>query len=398
MKKKILFIHHGQGIGGASISLINTILALDKEKYKASVLLLKESNVVKLLNQHNIDYTIAKSFFYRRIYRYLVHSEASVVPLYRADILFTQILSWVFSKYVFAASELTKLEYDLVHLNSSVLTDWLAPCKKKSAVIMHVREPIAKGVLGLRFRIIQNEISKYADKVIAISSDNAQRLDLKHMTEIVYNFINRNKFVQHEQVQSGKILYLGGDDFIKGYLNVVNSLDYLDSSIKVLFCGNYSLLPIANKYSINIFSFFKQLLPSQRKLRSAVKKMRNHPNAIFIGLVSDVSDLLYESEFLISPFDKPHFSRPIFEAFANQRCVIGSNVEGMEEMIQDGYDGIIVDRNNPSTLANAINLLHADIEMRKTMAENGYQKAKMLFDDSNILKIQNIYDALLENQ
>ncbi len=391
--KKILFIHHGEGVGGASVSLINTILALDKSKYKVSVLLLKESNVVDLLAEKNINYTIAKNFFYRRFYKYFVHSEVSVIPLYRIDILYRQLFSWVLSKYFFAKIELNNLDFDLVHLNSSALTDWLLPSRRRGKVVIHIREPIAKGILGLRFKLMQREINKYADRVIAISKDNAIRLGLINKTDIIYNFVNISDINLKEDKQSGKILYLGGDDLIKGYLNVVNTLDHLDPSIKILFCGNYNVIS-SSKYSRkSIISTLKSNFPVQKKLRNAQIKMLSHPNAIFIGLVSNISDLMSECEFLISPFDKPHFSRPIFEAFAHRRTVIGTDVQGMEEVIENNFDGVIVRRNDPQELARAIHFLHYNSDMRDVMANRGFLKAKNMFNISNIKKIQDIYDA-----
>jgi glycosyltransferase involved in cell wall biosynthesis len=394
--KKILFVHHGEGLGGASVSLINTINSLDREKYIVSVLLIKKSSVVKLLSDNNINFTIAESYFYKKIYNYFIHSEVRVIPLYRLDILIKQLVSWLLSRYIFASFELNKLDFDLVHLNSLALTDWLAPVKKKSKVVIHIREPLAKGLIGLRYNFIRKEIDKYADKIISISIDNSNRINLKDKTTIVYNFMDIGSLDHMSDKGNGKVLYLGGDDLIKGYLNVVNTLDLLEPSIKILFCGNYRIESKMGYFSYNFLSALKNILPLQRKLNKAYSKIHSHPNASYIGLVTNVSELIAECEFLISPFDKPHFSRPIFEAFANRRTVIATNVEGMEEIISNGKDGIIVNRNNPIELANAITFLHKNVEIRKLMGINGYRKATKMFDKSNVLKIQNVYISLLE--
>lgn len=393
MKQKILFIHHGIGIGGASLSLINMILAIDKNKFDVSVLLIKKSRFEELLIKHQIKYSIAESLFYQKIYRYFVHSEVRVVPYYRIDILFSQLFSFVLSKYYFASRELNKIDFDVVHLNSSVLTDWLAPSKKKGPVLIHVREPIARGIFGLRFKLIQTEMNKYADKIIAISKDNSDRLLLREKTEIVYNFIDFQNIVHKKDTQTGKILYLGGDDIIKGFLNVVEALDFLDPDIKIVFCGNYGINYSNTSLLRELLKKIKGFTPIHRKLKHALTLIQNHPNAIFVGFVSNLSNLMCECEFLISPFDKPHFSRPIFEAFAFKRTVIGTNVKGMDEMILNGFDGLIVQRNNPQELAQAIKLLHSNFELREKMADNGYKKAQTMFDINNINQIERIYNS-----
>lgn len=54
-KIKILFIHHGTGIGGAPISLLNLISHLDISKYEFKVVLVKESSIVDMFRQNGIE-------------------------------------------------------------------------------------------------------------------------------------------------------------------------------------------------------------------------------------------------------------------------------------------------------------------------------------------------------
>lgn len=75
--------------------------------------------------------------------------------------------------------------------------------------------------------------------------------------------------------------------------------------------------------------------------------------------------------------------------------MIGSNVEGMDEIIDHHINGLIVEKDNPVKLAEAINFLHANAALRHEMAEHGYLKAKELFSTSNVIQIQKIYDDIL---
>ena len=54
-KKKILYIHHGKGIGGAPLSLLYLIENLDKQKYHPIVLFLHYSEVVDLYKSKGIE-------------------------------------------------------------------------------------------------------------------------------------------------------------------------------------------------------------------------------------------------------------------------------------------------------------------------------------------------------
>ena len=44
-KKKVLFVHHATGVGGAPISMVETIKGLNKNHYDVEVLLLKVTSV-----------------------------------------------------------------------------------------------------------------------------------------------------------------------------------------------------------------------------------------------------------------------------------------------------------------------------------------------------------------
>ncbi len=104
--------------------------------------------------------------------------------------------------------------------------------------------------------------------------------------------------------------------------------------------------------------------------------------------------LLHDSTFLISPFVIEHFSRPIIEAFANMKPVIATNIEGMNEIVDDNVDGLLVDRNKPRSLAKAINYLNANPELIRQMGVNGYEKAKKIFSPNNVADIERIYNDL----
>jgi hypothetical protein len=97
--KKILFIHHAADWGGGSINLIENINGLQKDKFCVIVLLLKDSVVTKKLHENNINYLIAKSFFYRKIYKYFTHHEANYLKWYQVLLFINRSFLWFLSKY-----------------------------------------------------------------------------------------------------------------------------------------------------------------------------------------------------------------------------------------------------------------------------------------------------------
>lgn len=393
---KILFIHHATGWGGATINLINIINNLDKNLFDIKVLLIKASVVAEKLKENNISYEIAKSTFYSRYYQYFTHSEAGYIKWYQAFEYLRLSISWLLSRYFFAQRELVKHDYDIAHLNSSVLTDWIAPAKIKGKVIIHIQEPFRKGKFDFLRPVFRSQMRKFADHIIAISEDNAKRINIPEKTSVIYNFIQINsRFTESEiNTNNGKVLYLGGYEIIKGFFTLVDSLDYLNDGVKIIFCGNYQIVSRTNTIQ-KLFAWLKNLLPVHRKIQKSLKIIRNHPKAVFIGQINSSSEMIRKTEFLISPFSYPHFSRPVFEAFANKKCVIGTDVEGMDEIIDHNINGLIIRKNNPKLLAEAINYLHANPQLREQYANNGYTKAVQLFSNDNIAKIESVYAKLI---
>jgi glycosyltransferase involved in cell wall biosynthesis len=391
-KLKLLFINHATGWGGASINMVNIIEGLDKTKYEAKVLLIRDSNVGAILKCKGIEYVVASSWFYKKHYQYFSHGSGGH-KWYHFLTLGIVTFSWLLSRFYFSAQVLKNLDCDLIHINSSALTDWLPVSRKKAMTVIHIQEALAEGYLGLRKAFFRWYIKKYAHHVIAISKDNARRLNLPDMTTIAYNFtdITPDDDKWH-QVVKNHVLYVGGAQKIKGFFTLIKALDYLDDGILVCFCGHYP--DKVKKRLLTYVLYFRQ----NKRLFNASLIMNNHKNAHVIGMVRDITPLIEKTTSLISPFSREHFSRPVIEAFANKKPVIVTNVEGMEEIVDNMVNGLIVEKDDPRALAEAINYMCAHPDVAKEMGERGYTKAKTIFSPKNIKTIEKVYDTLAKQE
>lgn len=397
-KIKILYVHHGSGIGGASLSLLNLLSTLNIEKFEPTVLLLQQSDLIDELNKRQVKWYLVESIFYRKFYRYFVHSEAEYYKWYQPIKLIYRIVTWILSKYIFSEKELQKFSVDIIHLNSSVLIDWLYSSSKIAKTIIHIREPFAKGYFGLRKGFLVNNIDIYSSKIIAISNDNANRIGLNHKTVVVYNFLNINsnptKIINDKNKLN--VLYLGGEFEIKGFHTIVNSLNFLNSDIKVWFCG-YLQKPTDSTQNLmyyikNIYRFL-----FKNKTTKAYKILYNSKNVEVFGFVNNPIDYIASCDLIVSPFSVPHFSRPVIEGFLFGKPSIGSNVIGMNELIIDKFNGYLFPKNDSIALANLLNSLIGKNELLFELGNNGRQRALDLFTSKNILTIENIYTNLTNN-
>ena len=388
--KKILFIHHATGWGGAPKSMIQLINALDKEKYDAHVLLIKDSIVSKKLKESNINYSIAQSKFYKNYYHYFTHSEAGYVKWYQIIRFIRFSVSWLFSRYYFAKRELERYDYDIYYLNSSCLTDWLAPAKKKGKVIIHIREPFRKGHYDLLYYFFRWQMRKYADHIIAISKDNARRINVPEKTTVIYNFADLSKTeVDGKSYYSKKFLYIGGAARRKGFYTLIDALDYLHPDIMIYFGGSYEGTKKSG-FKARIKQTFIKIIPRNRKKERYLLKLKAHPCIRIIGMVDNVGDYLDEVCCLISPFSTPHFARPVIEAHLRKKPAIGSDVPGMDEIINNGTTGLLFQRENAKDLAQKINYIAYHPHEAKKMGETAYNIAKKKFSPKNVIVIEDL--------
>lgn len=383
-KIRILYVHHAAGWGGAIINLVNIIQNLDHNKYDIKVLLIKNSIVTEKLAARNISWMLCESWFYKKFYKYYIHTIPNRLSIFNLRRQLRMVLSWLGSRYIFAAKELNNLDFDVIHLNSSVLTDWLLPSKKMGKkVILHIQEPLATGLFGIRYRFLRKQMQKYADKIIAISKDNAQRVNVIGKTTVVYNFTEiATKKPLEKSYYSRQFLYVGGTSEIKGFYTMVDALPLLHNDIEVIFIGDFNYKHIG---------FGKVLKKNRRKLR-AIKKIEKSKNARIVGEVDNIKPYLDEACCLISPFLITHFSRPIIEAYANFKTVIATNVEGINEEVSNGIDGIIIEDNSWHSLASSMNNLSENPSLIFHMSVKGHEKSQKMFSTENIQKIVNIYE------
>lgn len=393
-KIKILFVHHGIGIGGALISLLNLVKGLNPNKYETKVALLKggiaedlfkaygiKTDVIGDSNiwfAHNKSGKIHWRYFYRylKIYSHWRNTALKVAPAY-----------------------LTNQNVDIVHLNSHVLTSWAVAAKKiGKKVVLHNREAVTRGYFGIRYRILKKLIEENCDAIINISQDNKKRLGIEEKACVIYNFVNIPDIYRPSMegdISQIKILYLGGSATIKGFETAVECLPYLSKNILVQFAGNLGKLQKGKSLKEKLKYWVKLII--YRKNYKPLKKIMEASNTEVLGLLEDPLRAIDACDILITPFKIEHFSRPAIEAFAYGKPVIGSNVEGMDEIIDHGINGLLVEKNNPKALAEAINYLCANPDIAQKMGQKGREKAVKLFSpEANIYKVEAIYDALIK--
>ncbi|MCS0589414.1 glycosyltransferase family 4 protein [Massilia norwichensis] len=379
-KKKILLIHHGQGVGGGLIALLGLIREL-RADHTVTVLCIFASEAVNYLRKEGVAVIVLDTWFYRKAYDLFVHSAASFFsPLGLVRNLYT-LLIYFMSMYVFGPAALRKAaqDCDIVYLNSMFISDWAVAAKGlQKKVVVHIREPLADGVFGIRRALIRHVIGRNADLVIAISKDNGVRLGLPSKTVTVYDpiVLDETKGVSIS-VEPGLryFTYVGGSQRIKGFAQLVDSLDHLDDRVRIFFLGYTHELERLSGWKFMI----RQLLsPYTRRLPVLKRKLQESGKIIHIGVSDSVVAYYRRSVAVISPFSVPHASLPVLEAQHLGKPVIVSDVVGTEEFV-DSSVGLVFENGDALALAKAINhLAGQDEETLRGMGEQGQKRSRAM--------------------
>jgi glycosyltransferase involved in cell wall biosynthesis len=100
-----------------------------------------------------------------------------------------------------------------------------------------------------------------------------------------------------------------------------------------------------------------------------------------------------------SVLDSESFGVAAVEASACEKPVVVSNVGGLVEVIQDGVNGLVAEPKNALDLAEKIEVLIENVDLRKKLGKEGRKIALEKYDWNKCLENQiNAYDFILKNR
>lgn len=113
--------------------------------------------------------------------------------------------------------------------------------------------------------------------------------------------------------------------------------------------------------------------PLLNDLKNKVEN-ENISDVRFLGSRDDVENIIPGCDVLVLPSFSESFGLVLIEALACEKPVIGSNVGGISEIITNDV-GLLIDPNDSSTLAGAIDKIIGDDEFRQSLASNARKRA-----------------------
>ncbi len=426
-KIKVLYIHHGKVLGGAPVSLLNTILGLKKTPFIEMKVLCAHREMEAFFSEHSgvkVGRIYNPCLILGRVFigmASLFNPRTLAMSVYELFLLPFSI--------IIQLRELKNEAPDIVHLNSSILLSTaIAANLAGIPLIWHVREVVIGGRFNIRKRLISRLIRMLSKRVIAISPFEAENLGIgkKDNIRVVYNFIDFKKFDPTEYNPASErqklgfskddiiILSLGGVSFRKGAVQIIESAPYTGDDVKYVVAGppppTTATETADENMLINIMLRLEDMLVASglkahfawfyaQRVANALNaiKTRAPKKIIFIGHVKDIAPIIASCDILVFAGTTPHFPRPVYEAWAMKKPVIAFDMKGVSQNIEDGIDGVVVKEKTGRAMAEAIQRLLRSRDKMQSMGGCGHIKARQRFSlENNIKDILNIYRGVME--
>ena len=401
-KIKILFVHHGSGMGGAPQLLLKFLIRLDLDKYDPVIWCIRKSSASDLFESHGF-----KVIINQKACPFLHISDGFYG--FRHPHLVFKMLKGQFISYYTAKKIFKSVNPDVIYLNSVVIPGILCAASKfKAKVVVNVLEAVCDGYIGFRKKLLINKSLKWGDYFVFMLKSEAEKWGVgdKPNITVVYDFIETERFrkiIPSDELRkkysvknkSFLIGYLGRFTKAKGVHHLLHSLGI----IKRNGCDFHVLLvgPVHDSLKRNIKEKVSNFLGKTsyiEQLRNIIKNENLENNVTFTGEITNVAETVAQFDALAAPFTEPHFSRLCGEAAAAGKVIIAFDICGPGEEIINNDTGFLIKPFDEKQFAEKLEFLINNPEKRKKMESNASEYAVKVFDaDINFSKVMRMIEG-----
>jgi starch synthase len=260
---------------------------------------------------------------------------------------------------------------------------------------------------------IEKTAIEMADALIAVSEETKEDV-LKYFdvdedkVKVIYNGINLQQYIKTSSTETldtygvdkskPYVLFVGRITRQKGIIHLVNAIKYMSPDTQIVLCAG---APDTKEIGIEM-----------EQAVNEVQKTRD--NVIWIDKMvtkEEIIQLYSHADVFCCPSIYEPFGIINIEAMACDTAVVASAVGGIKEVVIDGETGILVPVEQQKTapfepvnpdkfakdLADGINKLIDDKELRESMAKKGRKRVEEYFDWISIAKqTEELYKTLIK--
>lgn len=391
-RTKILYVHHGTGMGGAPQLLLCLLQHTDLTRYEPLVWCIRRSSASELFEEHGFQ---------------VVYNENAIPFLHISDGFYgigrphrvLKMLWGQWRSYRSACAMFARYKPDIIHINTVVLPGVLYAARRYGRpVAVNILECLHPGYSGLRRALLRTLTRRCADMfVFMLPSEKVRwRMDDDTRAVAVFDFIDREHFVTppphapslratHTLPNDVPLIgYFGRFTPAKGVHLLLQAVSYLrrkGCAFHLVCVG-----PIDEGNPIKGFRGRVQRVGRKKTystlLREYIAQEKLEEYVTFTGPLSCVERAVGECDILVAPFTEPHFSRVCAEAAAAGKPAVAFAIDGPGEEIINGETGLLATPFLSESLAQKLEELEIDAPRRAQMGEAAQKWAARAFDSA----------------
>jgi glycosyltransferase involved in cell wall biosynthesis len=324
-----------------------------------------------------------------------------------------------FSYILKVAKELQTLKCDIVHIHEeSESIPIIRALNPKTRIVLHMH---CEWLTQFDHSMIENRLKK-TDLILGCSDYITNKIrqnfpSLAGHCQTLYNGVDLATYINdtnknRKKLESKQLLYVsrvtpekGLHVLIEAFKEVVVKNPYIHLEI----VGPLDVWSLGNVIWLSDDIKVQKLASFHRKgssrsyldhLTHTLVSLNLSNKVTFHGMIPHEQKIkLYQStDIFIQPsvFHEP-FGMAIIEAMACQLPVVGSEVGGIPEIIEDGNTGLLVESGDSHALANAILKLLSNEDLRKKMGEFGRKRADFFSWDNIVANLLRLYNEKIES-
>ena len=316
-------------------------------------------------------------YFLPRKYQQLGYRDGILSNLRNSRLAVAQVPSFVLAEFFYLLYILKKKKIDLVHAHWSLPQGLLGIMAKYTLRVPCVTTLHGSDIFGLGhpiFRSLNKLPIVYSDVLTANSRATAAMASIisgRDNARLIPMGVNPNQFQKtSEIVDLRKKLQLNGEVILTvGRLIDLKGTDYLIKALVKVFFE----FPRAKAIIIGSG-------PRKNYLQNLARDVQLSENIVFIDKVSQSELVKYYSlaDVFILPSiinqagETEGFGVVLLEAMACGLPVVGSDVGGISDIIQNEETGLLARQKDPQDLADKITRLLSDEVLRRKVIKNGH--------------------------
>lgn len=363
--KNLLFVLPGLDTGGSEHVVFDIARGLPKNKYRPVVFSILKGPLENSLKSAGIETFVSKKSKGKGHIRLLLDI-SKIIRTHKIDVVLPH------------------------HFVSLFYSFWGAKIHRGTKLFFTEHAAMEIAALSLRFRVLSILFLSMSTGCIAISRQIAKAYETTFKVRPskifqIPNGIDLERFNKVIDVRKKRnaLGILPGSAVVGTVANITEVKNHRNLIL--------SFRKVADALS-NVVLVIAGSGPLENEMKALSRDLGIAEKVLFLGRRSDVAEIYKVLDvYSLSSFSEG-FPLSILEAMASGVPVVATDVSGINEIIQDGKNGVLVPSNDPKQLAGALIELLQDKQLRQRLSHRGFETVQSRYSYD---KWMEAYDKLL---